>query len=275
MSSPATTPVIIGVGEVLQRVDDPTVAEHAIGLMAAAARAAAADAGATRALDTLDAVAVVSTLTWRYGDPARLVAADLGIAPSRLIVTTPGGNSPQSLMNEASRRIVAGELDSILCVGGEAFRTRMRARRGEVTLDWPKVPAETLAAEPPETWGKDLTMNSPHETELGLMMPVQVYPMFETALRAASGRSPAEHAARRNAMHNATDNAGALITDLTLEMNRARQDSITTEIMEIVGGAEALDESGAGAQAIDLEGMFAQIGSAPESETASDPTNEG
>lgn len=195
MSSSATTPVIIGVGEVLQRVDDPTVAEHAIGLMAAAARAAAVDADATRALDTLDAVAVVSTLTWRYGDPARLVAADLGIAPDRLIVTTPGGNSPQSLVNEASRRIVAGELNSILCVGGEAFRTRMRARRGDVTLDWPKVPAETLAAEPPETWGKDLTMNSPHETELGLIMPVQVYPMFETAIRAARGVSPAEHLA--------------------------------------------------------------------------------
>jgi F-type H+-transporting ATPase subunit gamma len=49
-----------------------------------------------------------------------------------------------------------------------------------------------------------------------------------------------EHAARQRAMKAATDNADELITTLTRVMNRARQDSITTEIMEIVGGAEAL-----------------------------------
>jgi F-type H+-transporting ATPase subunit gamma len=49
-----------------------------------------------------------------------------------------------------------------------------------------------------------------------------------------------EHAARQRAMKAATDNAEDLITSLTRVMNRARQDSITTEIMEIVGGAEAL-----------------------------------
>ena len=49
-----------------------------------------------------------------------------------------------------------------------------------------------------------------------------------------------EHAARQRAMKAATDNADELILGLTRTMNRARQDSITTEIMEIVGGAEAL-----------------------------------
>ncbi len=49
-----------------------------------------------------------------------------------------------------------------------------------------------------------------------------------------------EHAARQRAMKAATDNAEDLITTLTRIMNRARQDAITTEIMEIVGGAEAL-----------------------------------
>lgn len=49
-----------------------------------------------------------------------------------------------------------------------------------------------------------------------------------------------EHANRQRAMKAATDNAEELIIKLTREMNRARQDSITTEIMEIVGGAEAL-----------------------------------
>jgi F-type H+-transporting ATPase subunit gamma len=49
-----------------------------------------------------------------------------------------------------------------------------------------------------------------------------------------------EHAARQRAMKAATDNAEELIIKLSRAMNRARQDAITTEIMEIVGGAEAL-----------------------------------
>ena len=57
---------------------------------------------------------------------------------------------------------------------------------------------------------------------------------------ACSTRRPSEHAARQRAMKSATDNAEELITKLSRVMNRARQDAITTEIMEIVGGAEAL-----------------------------------
>ncbi|MEP2936604.1 MAG: ATP synthase F1 subunit gamma [Gilvibacter sp.] len=50
-----------------------------------------------------------------------------------------------------------------------------------------------------------------------------------------------EHGARMTAMHKATDNAGELKDALTLEYNKARQASITAEILEIVGGAEALN----------------------------------
>lgn len=49
-----------------------------------------------------------------------------------------------------------------------------------------------------------------------------------------------EHSARYVAMNNATDNAGELIEILTLERNKARQASITSEILDIVGGAQAL-----------------------------------
>lgn len=49
-----------------------------------------------------------------------------------------------------------------------------------------------------------------------------------------------EHGARMTAMHKATDNAGALIKELKLSYNKARQAAITNEILEIVGGAEAL-----------------------------------
>lgn len=50
----------------------------------------------------------------------------------------------------------------------------------------------------------------------------------------------AEHGARMTAMHKATDNAGTLLNELKLSYNKARQAAITNEILEIVGGAEAL-----------------------------------
>ncbi len=65
--------------------------------------------------------------------------------------------------------------------------------------------------------------------------------LFSALLDAAAS----EHANRQRAMKAATDNAEELITKLTRAMNRARQDAITTEIMEIVGGAEALKKDDA------------------------------
>jgi F-type H+-transporting ATPase subunit gamma len=62
-----------------------------------------------------------------------------------------------------------------------------------------------------------------------------------------------EHAFRQRAMKSATDNADELIKNLSITMNRARQDSITTEIMEIVGGAEALGSAKKNIRIIDLE----------------------
>jgi len=58
--------------------------------------------------------------------------------------------------------------------------------------------------------------------------------------RALLESTASEHGARMTAMRNASDNAGELIKDLTLEMNRARQAEITQEIMEVVAGAEGL-----------------------------------
>ncbi len=72
---------------------------------------------------------------------------------------------------------------------------------------------------------------------LDLLLPRYVDSrVFAALLNAAAS----EHASRQRAMKSATDNAGDLIISLSRVMNRARQDSITTEIMEIVSGAEAL-----------------------------------
>ena len=66
--------------------------------------------------------------------------------------------------------------------------------------------------------------------------------LFAAMLESAAS----EHAARQRAMKSATENAEELIVKLSRIMNRARQDSITTEIMEIVGGAEALRQAKSG-----------------------------
>jgi F-type H+-transporting ATPase subunit gamma len=50
-----------------------------------------------------------------------------------------------------------------------------------------------------------------------------------------------EQSARMVAMRSATDNANAMVEDLTLVMNKARQESITTELLDIIGGAAAVE----------------------------------
>ena len=75
------------------------------------------------------------------------------------------------------------------------------------------------------------------ETILGNLLPRHVeVQVFRAMLESVS----AEHAARMTAMENASRNADELIENLTLTMNKIRQEEITTEILEVVGGAEAL-----------------------------------
>ena len=78
---------------------------------------------------------------------------------------------------------------------------------------------------------------------LDLLLPRYVDSRVYAALLNAAA---SEHTARQRAMKAATDNADDLITSLSRVMNRARQDSITTEIMEIVSGSEALRQSESG-----------------------------
>ncbi|MEY2464125.1 MAG: F-type H+-transporting ATPase subunit gamma [Acidimicrobiaceae bacterium] len=95
-------------------------------------------------------------------------------------------------------------------------------------------------AEPPE--GEE-TVAASYEFEpspegiLDLLLPRYVDSRVYAALLNAAA---SEHTARQRAMKAATDNADDLITSLSRVMNRARQDAITTEIMEIVSGSESL-----------------------------------
>ena len=91
----------------------------------------------------------------------------------------------------AQAGIAAGDVEVAILAGAEAFRSYMRARKLEVPLDWPKADDNDV----PLRLGEELNMNHPAEIERKIVAPVQIYPMFETALRAAAGRTVAEHQA--------------------------------------------------------------------------------
>ena len=184
MSLDPRTPVLIGAGQSLCRAAGLDDALDASALMCEAIRSAAADAGLAD-VPNPDSVRVVGLLSWKYGDPAWVVANQLGLTPRETAATTMGGNSPQTLVNGTALEIQRGELDLAILCGGEAWRTRMRARKAQVELAWPTAPEGQM----PRLLGEDLEMNHPAERERGIVMPVQVYPMFETAVRAAAGRT--------------------------------------------------------------------------------------
>jgi F-type H+-transporting ATPase subunit gamma len=105
--------------------------------------------------------------------------------------------------------------------------------------------ATVLEAEPPEEAvadaGPKLRVVPEYEPDAAAVLRRLVPDYVEISIyRALLESTASEHGARMTAMRHASDNAGELIQDLTLQMNRARQAEITQEIMEVVAGAEAL-----------------------------------
>ncbi len=185
------TPVLVGAGQSLHRATGIDDALDPVGLMALAVDEAVADAGLA-SLTEVDSIRVVGLLSWRYGNAPLVLGTRTGIASREHAYTTMGGNSPQTLVNATALAIQRGEIDVALLAGGEAWRTRMRARKLGVELEWEKAPEGSV----PVPLGEDLVMNHPDEIARQIVMPVQVYPMFETAIRAAAGRSPEEQLVR-------------------------------------------------------------------------------
>lgn len=129
-------------------------------------------------------------------------------------------------------RYLGHEDDRILLVYNE-FKSAIQARPVVLQL----LPIEAQSVEPSGGAEDYLYEPSPQDLFASLLphyVEIQVY----TALLESIA---AEHAARMAAMDSATKNAGELIESLTLSMNRVRQASITTEIIEVVSGAQALN----------------------------------
>ncbi len=102
------------------------------------------------------------------------------------------------------------------------------------------LPIEPPTAEQPaeKRTKKDYTFEPDSTTLLATLLPKYLLNiMFQAMLESTAS----EHGSRMTAMSSATDNAGKMIDDLTLKANRERQSKITTEILEVVGGAEALN----------------------------------
>ena len=122
----------------------------------------------------------------------------------------------------------------------ELVYTRFITSGNQEVVQRPLVPLEHEVAEGGDAKnaaGADYEFEPTPEAILETLLPRYVEARVYAALLNAAA---SEHAFRQRAMKSATDNAEELIKNLSRIMNRARQDSITTEIMEIVGGAEAM-----------------------------------
>ncbi|ESZ89062.1 MAG: acetyl-CoA acetyltransferase [Blastomonas sp. CACIA14H2] len=181
------TPVIIAVGEFVDRPADPALAQEPVALMAEALHAAEADAGVPllAAIDSLDLVGQVS---WRYRDPVGLLCERLGIRPARATNASMGGETPVRLLHQAALRISNGESQVAAVVGGEALNAVSKARKAKVKLAW------TDLAPRDETVKLDFETlpMSRSAKKAGATDPVHIYPLYENALQAAKGLSPAQ-----------------------------------------------------------------------------------
>lgn len=197
----ARTPILVGAGQITQREPDPAQAMKPIDLIAAAGRAAAEDSGAGAAiLENLDAIVQLrafSDTSWRFkspfggpSNPPKSLAARLGAGRAkRLIYTHAGGNMPQWSINRLSEMVVAGEIETAMVIGGEALATQKAAQRAGLDLDW-----NEDAGGSPEEWGVSTRGWSDVEDRHRMAGAIYAYPLFETAIRGARGRTIKEHA---------------------------------------------------------------------------------
>src|SRR5450756_976761 len=130
-------PVIVGVGQLTNRLKSLDQAIEPAEMMARVARAAADDAGSPDLLARLDSVQVVNILSWQYPDAPGLLAGKIGAAPAHKLYSAFGGQTPQHLVNETAQAIVDGRTRIALLVGVEGMAARRMARRQGTRVAWP------------------------------------------------------------------------------------------------------------------------------------------
>lgn len=182
---PPVFPVIAGAGQVVDRPADLAQAREPLALMEQAVRGALDDARAAPAvLARADTLAVVANVFHDYRDTARLLAERLGCRPARALLSTWGGNTPQSLLNHLCDEIAAGRSELAILVGAEAARSVRAAAKAGVTLPW----TPPAAAAVPR-WGDARDGTHPVEHAHGARQPTVTFALVENAWRAARGQT--------------------------------------------------------------------------------------
>lgn len=146
------------------------------------------------------------------------------------VMTSPIAEVAGALAQTLTERFANDETDAVYLV-----YSRFRSAIAQVPTVTPLLPVaapETTVAAPVE-----YIFEPPRAELLATLLPRYIQAQLMQALLESIA---SEHGARMTAMENATTNASDMIQRLTLSMNRARQSIITTELMEIVSGAEAL-----------------------------------
>lgn len=179
-------PVLVAGTQALRRPVSAADQHEPLAMLAGALR----DAVKPRLLAATQAVYVTDVLSWRYPDAPGRLAGLLGIEPRHRVRVVTGGNGPQQAVNDAARRIQAGQLDVAVVGGAEAMATRLLARKQGAWLDWPPAPSD---ASPTDVLGVDRPGSNDAEMARSLALPVQVYALLESALRAAAGLTVEEH----------------------------------------------------------------------------------
>ncbi|MEU7903435.1 crotonase/enoyl-CoA hydratase family protein [Actinoplanes sp. NPDC049118] len=188
------TPVVVGVGQVSERSTEPRGADP-VSLAVRALRLAAKDAGAgAELLAGADSVGYVASVSWQYPDGAALIAEAVDARPAETVQTgLLGGDGPLRLLNDVAAAIAAGRVSIALLGGAEAAATADAAERAGRELAWPRQPEGTA---PTRTVGVDAAPNNDAETAAGLVAPVHLYALIESAIRGRLGLSRDQHRAR-------------------------------------------------------------------------------
>ncbi len=199
------TPVLIGVGQSVERIDaSDYIGLSAADLAASATRAAVSDCGADILAD-VDAVAAVRTFDDSFpfvppfGVPDKFpcaIARRLGIDPVYATLGSLGGDTPIALIGQMGARIAAGEASVVLIVGGEAMSTvRHLTKLGE-TRDW----SEHDDGPVDDAGARLEDVIKPYQVIHGLRGAPPVYGLIENARRGRLGASKAAYAASMGAL---------------------------------------------------------------------------
>jgi len=189
-----SAPVIVGVGQVRRRpeLDGKFEAVEPAKMMVEALDRAALDAGDSSLAKQADYVGTVAPLAWGYADTPSVLADLLGVGPGLRHEPKPGGNSPIELLQHAVQAIECDDAHVAVLAGAEAIYARQQAAKQGISLEhWsPKAdpPVDVmLRGQPPIT--------TPLELRHGFALPVDIFPLYENAIRAHQNRSIADHQA--------------------------------------------------------------------------------